>query len=213
MPTRSRTRRLRLACVPLNLCQQSFFLTALYAENAVTFMPAVDMRFSMRLSEHPVKRGFAETMSSVILKLFDVGRVFSPFVEFCVCKARIFRGGDASDVPSKIEMVVRVLQPYVESPLIKSSISCLTLQLLQLLDGFNDVALDYLSIERSFSRHTRCSLSSKGRVYFVRKNQTPEKRSYGETLTSKLSKMPTFQARKMKLLCRGLSPAQSQALQ
>ena len=45
-------------------------------------------------------------------------------------------------MPSKIEVMIGVLEANVQSALLESSISSFTPQFLQLLNGFGDVALN-----------------------------------------------------------------------
>lgn len=57
-----------------------------------------------------------------------------------LCQLSVLGGGNATNVPSKIEVMVGVLQPYLELLFAQISGGSLTLKCLQFLNSFRNIA-------------------------------------------------------------------------
>lgn len=69
-----------------------------------------------------------------------------PFFELCLRQLRVLGGGNPTNVPSKIEVMVGALQPYLQLLFAQIYGGRLKLKCLQFLNSFRDVASDDFAI-------------------------------------------------------------------
>ena len=88
----------------------------------------------------------------------DICRVGSPLLELFRRETRVHRSCRTSDVPSKVQMMVSVLETNLKSYLIQRSICQLAFELLKFFSRLRYIAPNDFRIERFSSCHCHCYL-------------------------------------------------------